>query len=176
MIASLRIPGNRYQVEYCADLEKLAQLAARCRNPKLLQPERSVAHLKWQYGEPSGAPQDGQTKSIYTFNDRAGNEGWFALGFDRRGREDQIRTARLMDAVWPEERLSFTELLPAVIAAARRNTDMLSIRGRVGLKLNENSRGLKRRTLLAPEGFLLSTAPASSELVGLADFPFVDRY
>ena len=176
IIASLRIPGNRFQVDYCSDLEKLSELAARCRNPKLLQPERTAAHLKWQYGEPPEVPQDGQTRQIYTFNDRAGVEGWFSLGFDRRGREDQIRTARLMDVVWPEDRLSFTAILPAVIAAARRNVDLLSIRGRVGLKLNENARGFKRRRLLAPEGFLLSTTPPTSELVGLADFPFMERY
>jgi hypothetical protein len=176
IIASLRIPGNRFQVDYCADLEKLSELAAQCRNPELLQPERSMAHLKWQYGDLPEAPRDGQTKLIYTFNDRACVEGWFSLGFERRGREDQIRTARLMDAVWPEDRLSFTEILPAVIAAARPNVDLLSIRGRVGLKLNENAGGLKRRRLLAPEGFLLCSTPSTSELVGLADFPFMERY
>ncbi len=176
IIAALRIPGNRFQISYCSDLEKLSELAARCRNPRLLQPDRSVAHLKWQYGDPPETPQDGQTRQIFTFSDRSGAEGWFALGFDRRGREDQIRTARLLDAVWPEDRLSFTAVLPAVIAAARGNIDLVSIRGRVGLKLNENARGFRRRRLLAPEAFLLSTTPSTSELAGLADFPFMERY
>jgi hypothetical protein len=176
LIASLRIPGNRFQLGYCSNLEKLSDLAARCRNPRLLQPERSVAHLRWQYGDPPETPREGQKNRIYTFSDRAGAEGWFSLGFDRRGRADQIRTARLMDAVWPEDRLSFSEILPAVLAAARGNIDLVSIRGRVGLRLNENARGFKRRRLIAPEGFLLSTAPPTSELACLADFPFMERY
>jgi hypothetical protein len=176
LLASLRIPRNAFQIEYTNDLEKLAAISDRNRNLDLLQPERSVEHLKWQHGTPPPSPDETAGKALYTFSGMNGVEGWFSLANARRGGHEQIRCASLLDVVWPESRISFAEVLPAILAVARRNNDLLSIRGRVGLGLSDGKAGLKRRTLLAPEGFLLSQQPASGELVRLADLPFIDRY
>jgi hypothetical protein len=178
LVAAPRCPVNRFTLEKCLDLECLAAIAARNRNPQWLQPERSVPYLRWCYGTAIGSGEsEGGDQVVYRFADQEGLEGWFALTFDRRGRNNQIRSARLVDAVWPNERLSFTDVLPAVIAAARPRSDLLSIRGRVGLALQDGAiRGLRRRPLLAPEGCLTSKSPSSAELAKLADFPFADRY
>jgi hypothetical protein len=113
---------------------------------------------------------------IYRFQDQAGRDGWFAIRFERRGRNEQIKSARVADLVWPYPDLAFTDVLPAIIEVARLRSDLLSIRGRVGLGIQDGSAGLRRRTLLAPEGFLFSRTPPTDELVKLADFPFTDRY
>jgi hypothetical protein len=175
-IGSLRIPKNYFKVERAMDLEKLANIAERNRNPDLLQPSRAPEQLSWQYGNPPPVATEGEGKILYSFTGDAGQEGWFALLHDRRGINNQIRSARLLDVVWPEKRIPFVNVLPAIIAVARQYTDLLSIRGRIGLKLANGTAGLKRRVLLAPEGFLFSQSPPTSELGNLADFPFIDRY
>jgi hypothetical protein len=143
-----------------------------------LQPDRSAAYLDWVYGSLPTTPSSGQPQQVFAFRDVAGAglEGWFSIRFDRRGLFEQIRTARLVDGVWPEDRMSFTEVLPAILDVARADCDLLSIRGRVGMCLADPRAGLKRRALLAAEGYLLSRTPPTSELVTLADFPFADRY
>jgi hypothetical protein len=177
LVAAPRRPKNRFSLEYCVDLERLAQIAECHRDPQLLQPDRSIAYLQWPYGSlPASPGSEDSQRVIYRFSDQVGTEGWFVLNFGRRGRQEQIRSARLADVVWPSKRLSFADVLPAIIEVAYPRADVLSIRGRVGLALHDGVLGLRRRTLLAPEGFLVSRAPETGELVKLADFPFVDRY
>jgi hypothetical protein len=171
-----RRPRNRLSLTYCADFEKLAEIAERDRDPQLLQPERSVAYLLWPYGALPLSPRDDATRLIYCFTAPSGAEGWFVLDFGRRGRDQEIRSARLVDVVWPSHQLSFLDVLPAIIDVASPRSDVLSIRGRVGMALRDGLLGLRRRTLLAPEGFLVSRSPPTGELVKLADLPFADRY
>ena len=176
LVSAPRLPKKRFKIDYCVDLDRLSELSERFRKPDLLQPERSRAYLDWVYGGLPTTPGDNQKLATYTFIDNAGVEGWFSLVFEPRGGLQQIRSARLVDVVWPETRMSFAEVLPAVTQAARVRSDLLSIRGRVGLGLQDRMMGLRRRTLLAPEGFLLSRSPSTSDLVPQADFPFADRY
>src|SRR5262249_8044868 len=152
-------------------------IAERNLNPDLLQPERSVPYLRWLFGSMPKSPSNAENSSvIYRFEDQAGRDGWFAIRFERRGRDDQIKSARVADGGWPFPDLAFTDVLPAIIEVAKDRSDVLSIRGRVGLALQDGSLRLRRRTLLAPEGFLLSKTPPTNELVKVADFPFTDRY
>jgi len=177
LVAAPRRPKNRFKLEYCVDHQRLAEIAERDRNPQFLQPERSVPYLQWVYGSmPRSSESKEMERAIYRFTDPAGREGWFALQFTRRGHKDQIRNASVTDVVWPFQHLTFTDVLPAIIEVAKDRSDVLSIRGRVGLGIADRSLGLRRRTLLAPEGFLLSRTPPSSDLVKVADFPFADRY
>lgn len=176
LVAGPRLPVGRFRVEYCTDLEQLSALSERHQTPDLMQPERSVPYLRWVYGMIPASPGPHQSAAIYTFTDGAGDEGWFSLDFDLRGRSQQIRCARLKDVVWPRARMPFLEVLPAITEAARQRADVLAIRGRVGLSLHDRERGLRRRTLLAPEGYLFSRSPSSVELAALADLPFADRY
>jgi hypothetical protein len=171
---------NRLTLEYCSDLELLAAIAERCRNRRLLQPDRSVPYLNWLYGALPAAELGDQPLRVYLFRGPTGDEGWFSVAQDRRGRKDQIRTTRVLDVVWPAERMTFADILPALLDVARRRSDLLSIRGRVGLGLGSDAAarasGLRRRALLAPEGYLVSRTPPTAELVDLADLPFADRY
>jgi hypothetical protein len=166
----------RMDVEYCVDLEHLASIAERNRNPEYLQPDRSVAYLEWVYGSLPPTPSGEQLQQIFTFRDATGLEGWFSIQFDRRGGLGQIRTARLVDVVWSPARMGFTDVIAAIVKMTESRCDLLSIRGRVGLGLAGGMSGLKRRTLLAPEGYLFSRTPPTNELVVVADFPFADRY
>ena len=176
MIAARRPRNHRFRVEYCSDFERLAALAERCHDPKLLQPNRSAAYLRWVYGPLPEVPDDKQARLVYTFRRDDGSEGWFAVTFARRGRLDQIRTTRLLDVVWPSDKLAFPDLLPAILEVAATRSDLLSIRGRTGLGLGHDVKGLRRRNLLAPEGYFVSRNPPTPELVTVADFPFADRY
>jgi hypothetical protein len=176
LIAAPRIPKNRFAVEYCTEIDRLAEIADRDRNPLYLEPERSAAYLKWVYGSLTSVPGEKQDHQVFSFHDNIGREGWFALRHDLRGRLQQIRTARLTDVVWPGDQMEFIDVLPAILEVARPHCDLVSIRGRVGLGLKEGMAALRRRSLLAPEGFVVGQSPASAELAKLADFPFADRY
>jgi hypothetical protein len=176
LAAAPRLRRGPFRVEYTIDFDKMSSLSDRWRRPGLLQPDRSVLYLRWLYGSLPASLDPDQRTAVYAFGDGNGREGWFAISFDRRGRDEQIRCARLMDVVWPQERTPFTEVLPAIAEAARPRADVLAIRGRVGLGLHDRHKGLRRRTLLAPEGFLFSRSPATAELAPLADLPFADRY
>jgi hypothetical protein len=177
LIAAPRRRRNPFRVEYCADLDRLADIAERDRNPRFLQADRSPAYLRWVYSSvPPTEGAEGASLTLHRFQDTTGREGWFGLSFVPRGRDDQIRSARLYDVVWPHEHYAFAEILPAIVEVAAQRTDLLSIRGRIGLGLSDRIAGLRRRTLLAPEGFIVSKTPPSSELAALADFPFADRY
>jgi hypothetical protein len=176
LIAGLRTPRSRFRIEPTVDLEKLAGLAEHNRHPDLLQPSRSLERLGWQYGNPPVVGKEGQGRNIYSFTSSTGDEGWFTLEYGERGARRQIRNAALLDVVWPETRLPFVEILPAIIAAARPFTDLISIRGRAGFKLDGKVPQIKRRALLSPEAYVLSQRPPASELVNLADFPYIERY
>jgi hypothetical protein len=177
LVAGPRIPKNRLKVEPSKDIERLAEVAERNLNPAFLQPERSAPYLKWVYGSWLLSPDVKEAGSaIYRFSSSAGQEGWFSLIFARRGHRDQIRAARVNDVVWPFEHMAFTEVIPAMAEAARDRADLLSIRGRVGLSLQDRVLGIRRRTLLAPEGYVLGRNPPTAEVVKVADFPFADRY
>src|SRR5262249_2389282 len=92
LVAAPRISRSRFTVECCTDLELLADIAGRNRNAELLQPDRSAAYLEWVYGSLPAKPGDDRIQQIYTFTDGAGQDGWFAVRFDHRGRLEQIKT------------------------------------------------------------------------------------
>jgi hypothetical protein len=177
LVAGPRLPKNRFKVEPTKDIERLAEVAERNQNPAFLQPERSAPYLQWAYGSLLESTEFKESGSaIYRFSSSSGHEGWFSLIFARRGHRDQIRAARLKDVVWPFEHMAFTDVIPAIAEAARDRTDLLSIRGRVGLALEDRVLGMRRRTLLAPEGYVLGRNPPTAEIAKVADFPFADRY
>jgi hypothetical protein len=177
LVAGARLPKNQLKVEPCKDALRLAQIAERNLNPAFLQPERSAPYLKWVYSAWLESPDTNENKTvIYRFSSASGHEGWFSLTFGRRGHDDQIRAARVNDVVWPSEHMAFTDVIPAIAQAAKDRTDVLSIRGRVGLALQDRVLGLRRRALIAPEGYVLGRNPPTADVVSVADFPFADRY
>ena len=177
LITRMRLPATRLKVDYCVDFERLAAIAERCLNPRFLQAEHSVPYLKWVYGGISSSLKlKDNERAIFRFTNPAGAEGWFSVYFSPRGRHGQIRSVRLLDVVWPDEQMSFADVLGALVAVAKSGCDLVSIRGRVGLGLRDGELGLRQRSLIAPEGFLFSKTPPTADLIKLADLPFADRY
>ena len=116
-----RLPKNRLRLDPCKDLDRLAEIAERDRDPAFLQPERSVPYLKWVYGSWVDAPGSGETGdvAVYRFATPAGHEGWFSIGYSLRGGRKQIRAARLNDVVWPVEHMPFTDVIPAIVEVVK---------------------------------------------------------
>ncbi len=137
--------------EPCRDWEKLSHLFHRNRTSPLMTADRSPEFLEWRYGRAS----DPFPSGVYLFRDTRGYEGWFSLGMGMRGREGQISGAVLLDAVWPGEKIGFTEILPEIIRLVAGKCDLLSIRPRPGITLRGCSRWVIRRRFEPPTGFAI---------------------
>jgi hypothetical protein len=174
--AAPRRPKSRLKVEPCADWERLSTIAERDRDPGFLDCERGPAYLRWVYGGTSQDPSMPHYRAVHVFSDERGNEGWFALNYSARGQAHQIRAARLVDVVWPRREIALSDVLAAMIHVAAPQSDVLSIRGRPALPLPNGVPNLRRRTLPAPEAFLVGRTTPTAQLVPVADFPFADRY
>jgi hypothetical protein len=142
----------RLTSESCRDWEKLAALFRRHRPADGITTDRSAALLQWRYGERS----PNQPFDIYVVRDERGNEGWFSLGTIVRGRQGQIRGCVLLDAVWPRDKLSFPEILSAILPLAASRADALFLSPRPGLDYGEGSRWIIPCRLAAPHVFAVT--------------------
>jgi len=129
-------------VELCQDWEKLAELSRQHRTPDHITSDRSPALLQWRYGPGSPSYPCG----VYLFRDKAGREGWFALGHFSRGKAEQFRASVLLDVVWPREL------------------------GRPGLDFCEYSRFVISRRLEAPQTFVSVPKGVASFPLDLLDY------
>jgi hypothetical protein len=175
-LIAARRPRHGFRFERSTDWDRLAAIAERNRNPDLLEPARTAPSLQWAYGEVADESAGASFTPVYQFADGRGREGWFSLRFDRRGRNQQIRSTRLVDITWPYQHMNFLDVLPVVVEIAASRSDVVSIRGQLSLGLREGVLGLRRRSLPAAEGYIVGRFRPTSELVGLADFPYIDRY
>jgi hypothetical protein len=140
-------------VEPCRDWEKLAGLFRRHRPADRITTDRSAVFLQWRYGPRA----DNHPLDICVFRDKRGNEGWFSLGRIIRGRQRRIRGCVLLDAVWPREKLSFEDILPAIRQRLAFKADALFLRPRSGLDYGEASRLLIPCRLEAPSVFAIAS-------------------
>jgi hypothetical protein len=149
------------------DYQRLAEVAARHRPPRLITTERSPAYLEWRYG---GEERDGE---LYRFDAPGGGEGWFSVAMQRRGRREQIRGARLLDAVWPRQAIGLDEVVRSALHVIEGRADVLSIRPRAAF---EGCQGLATftRTLPAPEVFASSRTVDVDDLVRRLDSAAAD--
>ena len=151
-------PNRRFNVEYCVDLEQLADLAERNRDPAL-SPTGQVRRVSrvglWLAS--AGPQQRPAAAGFHVSRDKNGAVGVVRHPFRPpgpiRANPDSAPGRR---GLARRHRMSSTDILPAILEVVRARCDLLSIRGRVGLELYERSIKLKRRTLLAPEGYLVS--------------------
>jgi len=142
----------RLTVSRCADWDKLAELARRHRPADLITSDRSAALLQWRYGPSS----PNQPFDVHRIADARGNEGWFALGSIRRGRQREIRGRVLLDAIWPRSAMSFTDVLSAVAGAAAPGADALYLNRRPGIGDGDWSRWLLPWRLESPRHFAVA--------------------
>lgn len=79
------------------DLDLLATIAERLRDPALLVPDRGPAALAWLLH----APPPQRRPAVFRFHDHAGRDGWFAVRRDRHA-AGNVDVATLVDWVLPE--------------------------------------------------------------------------
>jgi hypothetical protein len=139
-------------LEACRDWDKLAALARRHRPAGVITIDRSPAYLQWRYGPdaPNGPFE------IHVVRDRLGDEGWFALGTVRRGREGRIRGAIVLDAVWPSARMRFADLVPAIVRAAAPAVDAIYAHARPALAGGPGGRPWLPWRLDGPRAFVIT--------------------
>ncbi|MEX2672677.1 MAG: hypothetical protein WD294_11265 [Phycisphaeraceae bacterium] len=155
VMSAITAPGRRllaprrtgWRVERCTDYARLAESAERHRREDLITTERSEAYLRWRY-----PARDPDTK-ICRFTTPRGDEGWFSIATQRRGMRDQIRGVRLLDAVWPQERVSCRMVFNAVLEEIDGEADVLSVRGRPIFDELRQAATYTRR-LSSPESFV----------------------
>ena len=139
-------------IEPSRDWQKLSELFRRHRVADWITSDRSPEFLQWRYGETS--PQ--RPCDIYLFRDRRGNEGWFALGNVLRGRHGQIRGTVLLDAIWPQEKLSFRDIFREILRLVAGKADAIFFRPRPGLDYCEYSRWVIPRRSDPPPAFVIT--------------------
>jgi hypothetical protein len=157
-----------FAVEPCRDWEKLSELFLRHRSTAWITADRSPGFLQWRYG--NNAPPS----TVSLFRDKRGNEGWFSLGNAIRGRRGQIRGSLLLDAIWPREKMSFSDVLPAILQVAGAQSDALFLPPRPGLDYRECGRWVIPRKLESPQAFAISQEDPPRLTVGSLDLVFAD--
>jgi hypothetical protein len=136
--------SGKLTVERCQDWEKLSELFRRHRSKNLITTERSAQFLQWRYGP--GSPN--HPPDIYVFRDQLGNEGWFSLGkMIRRRHQVLVRGCVLLDAIWPREKMSFRDILPAILQHIPSKADAIFFRSRPGLDYSKCNRLIIPRRL-----------------------------
>jgi hypothetical protein len=134
--------SGHLSVESCRDWDKLAALSERYRNQNWITSDRSAEFLKWRYG--AGSPNE--SADVCLFRDSSGNEGWFATGKRRFGRNGPIDATILLDAVWPPSSMSFRLILPALYRRIAGNSDALYLPPRLGVEYGASSRWIIQRS------------------------------
>jgi hypothetical protein len=129
--------SGKLTVERCRDWEKLSELFRRHRSQNLITTERSAQFLQWCYGPDSpNHPCD-----VYLFRDQLGNEGWFSLGKRiYRLQQVQVRACVLLDAIWPRGKMSFRDILPAILQRVPSEADAILFQSRSSLDYGKCSR------------------------------------
>jgi hypothetical protein len=145
--------SGKLTVERCRDWEKLSELFRRHRSQNLITTERSAQFLQWRYGP--GSPN--HPSDICLFRDQLGNEGWFSLGkMIRGGHQVQVRGCVLLDAIWPRGRMSFRDVLPAILQLVPSEADAIFFRSRSGLDYGKCGRLIVPRRLDAPTVWVIT--------------------
>jgi hypothetical protein len=159
----LRRPANSLRVGPSRDWDKLSDLSQRHRSRELITAERSVPFFEWRYG----ANSPNHLADVCVFQDVHGNEGWFAIGERMLGRDGHVRSAILLDAVWPRARMHFREILPAVIERATSWADAVFFSPRPGVDYGECSRLIVPRRFEGPRVWAQAAKGASFDVASL---------
>jgi len=154
-------------IEPCRDWEKLEELFRRHRPADLITTDRTAAFLRWRYGE--SAPN--RPFDVCVFRDTQGREGWFALGTIRRG---QFRGSMLLDAAWPRDTMSFSDIFRAIVSVAASRADAVYFQPRPRLDYRQCSRWLIPRRLEAPKAFIVTPKGAAPLATSALDLVSAD--
>jgi hypothetical protein len=145
--------GPDFTIEPCDDWQTLSEIFLRHRTRSWITTDRSPEFLKWRYGPGSPNPK----AEIYTFRDKRGNQGWFALAQVAGGRSGQIRGVLLLDAVLPHGKIEFKQLLPAILGRPTvRMADALFLPPRLGVNFRDCKALIIARPLPGPGAFAIT--------------------
>lgn len=158
--------SNKLAIARCDDWDKLAELSRRHRSAAQITRERSAALLEWRYGRRSPS----YPCEIYSLGDRLGNEGWVCLGHLTRG--GTLRSAILLDAVWPQDKMSYREVFDTILRVCAATTDAITFRWQPGSDYPSYSPCVISRKLPSPRAFVgvpKGAAPLPLELFDYDD-------
>jgi hypothetical protein len=162
--------SGRLTTEPCLDWEKLSELFQRHRLSNLITTERSAVYLQWRYG-PTSPNHD---SDIYLFRDKCGNEGWFSLANVFRGSNRNVRGCVVLDVVWPREKITFRDIVSAILQRVPAGTDAVCFRPRPGLDYAECGQWIMPHKLEAPAVWAVGRKGDSSLDLSLLDLVFTD--
>ena len=156
-------------VEPCRDWDKLSSLSRYHMPRDLMTADRSVAFLRWRYGERS----PNRDSEICVFRDTKGNEGWFALGWRMLGSRGEVHACIVLDAVWPRDQIDFGQILMAIVRRVANVADAVYFPPRPRLDYQKFSRWIISRTLEAPQVWGVAGEAASVSVTTL-DLVYAD--
>lgn len=107
---------------------------------------------------------------VYCFSDKNGNEGWLSIGRVQRGGRGQIRGAVLLDAVWPRQKIEFSDILATAAELSSSSSDALFLTSRPGVQYGRAGQMTFRRKFEAPQGFVLTSKATDTIPPGTVDF------
>jgi hypothetical protein len=148
------------------DWPKLSELFRRHRPADWITSDRSAEFLRWRFGQTS--PDSPCTTHL--FRDRRGNEGWFCLGERICGPHGQIRASVLLEAIWPRKKMSFKDVLPAILSSVAAQADAIYFRPRPGLDYSECSRWIVPRRSAVPQAFVITPQGRPPIATGSLDY------
>lgn len=157
-------------IRQCTDWEYLSSIAERLRDPTTLTSDRSAEYLQWRYGD---CPSP-NTKEVYLYRDKEGNEGWFALDITLRGRTKHIRTMIVLDIVCPKNPIVFEKVISRIVQLSICSADMVLLVGRPAFSLQLKRSWIIQRKLPGPSGYLIASPEIKENLAKSADFVFAD--
>ena len=169
-LSSLRRAG--VSIEESDDWEELASIASAASEDELVT-DRSVPYLTWSYADRFA--RDILRRRAYVWRDRDGHQGWFSVGFGRRGSRRQIRSAHLVDFVDPSGGAALPSVLPAILDAVRADADLFSIAGRADLSQWLSGGECRRRTFPRPIAWLIAKDHDQLDLASRAVIVDADR-
>ena len=159
-----------FTIAPCTDWERLASLSEVCRDRERITSSRDSAYLAWRYGDCPGPSR----VRVFRILERGNDVGWFALLEGRRGHGCRIRSAMLVDLVWPAQRGDVREALQTVIAASSPLFDVLSVRPRLGLGDAPLSLGARSRPLPGPTTYVYGRPDSPARHAERFDFVLAD--
>lgn len=112
-------------MEQSTDLERLATVAERHRDPTRLCMANSASFLRWRYHD---NPASYRTR-IVRFSCTDGDEGWFALREPDPGRSSGVRVTTLLDMAIPRNKRSDWALLAALMSWCAGTSEGLLVGG-----------------------------------------------
>ncbi|MGH9717530.1 MAG: hypothetical protein ACRD4R_12505 [Candidatus Acidiferrales bacterium] len=158
--------ASRLKVERTQDWDRIAELSRRHRNANLLTNERSSKFIEWRYAHSAGTC----AHKVFCFIDKAGNEGWFALGQVSRGQRGQVRGTVVLDFVWPQQKIKLSDVLSAAVELSAPDSDAMFLGARPGLRYGVFGQMMVRRKLEGPQCFVLTSKATDTIPSNIVEF------